>query len=155
MLTRKLSKNLICIQRCAFSTQINEIDYKNAKPFKEIPGVKSPFAGKRLKNLTENIHMKSFLKKIAALKMMPGGRFHNKPLNEMMSIMQEDYGKLCIFNGQIGQKPFVMSFDPKDYELIFRLEGKWPFRRGLDSFEYFRKKYRPDLFPSGAGLAIE
>jgi cytochrome P450 family 12 len=73
----------------------------------------------------------------------------------MMEMMQQDFGKLCMFNAQFGQAATVMTFDPNDYELIFRLEGKWPYRRGLDSFEYFRKKVRPDLFPSGAGLTIE
>lgn len=87
--------------------------------------------------------------------MMPGGRYYNQPLNTVMSLMREDYGSLCLFNAQIGQKPTVMTFLPDDYELIFRLEGKWPYRRGLDSFEYFRKKVRPDLFPTGAGLTIE
>lgn len=86
---------------------------------------------------------------------MPGGRYHNKPLNDMMSGMERDYGKLCLFNVQFGGNKTVATFDPSDYELIFRLEGKWPYRRGLESFEYFRKKVRPDLFPSGAGLTIE
>jgi hypothetical protein len=46
MLAKKFSRNFISIQRFAYSTQVNEIDYKNAKPFSDIPGIKSPFTGK-------------------------------------------------------------------------------------------------------------
>lgn len=87
--------------------------------------------------------------------MMPGGRYHNKSLSKMTEMMQKDFGDLCMFNAQLGQALTVMTFNPDDYEHVFRLEGKWPYRRGLESFEYFRKKVRPDLFPAGAGLTIE
>lgn len=136
MLTRKILSNYhFKTFGRAFSTQVNEIEYQNAKPFSEIPGLKNPFQ--------------------VAKAMMPGGRFYQKSLRGMISQMQHEFGSLCIFNAQLGQKPFVMTFLPDDYEKVFRLEGKWPYRRGLDSFEYFRKKVRPDLFPSGAGLTIE
>lgn len=49
----------------------------------------------------------------------------------------------------------IITYLPQDYEKVFRLEGKWPFRRGLDSFTYFRKEHRPDLFKSGGGLTVE
>lgn len=86
---------------------------------------------------------------------MPGGRYFNLQLKQMMEKMQEDYGNLVMFNAQFGKKPMVATFSPDDYELIFRLEGKWPHRAGLETFEYFRKKVRPDLFPFGAGLTVE
>lgn len=49
MLSRKILniQNLKLFPRAkGFSSQTNEIEYKNAKPFSEIPGIKSPLSGK-------------------------------------------------------------------------------------------------------------
>lgn len=115
--------------------QTYEIEYKDAKPYKEIPGPKGYL-------------------EIAKL-MRPGGRYHNKNLSDVLQLMREDYGSLCIFPTTFGMPPIVMTYLPTDFEKIFRAEGKWPNRRGLDSFIYFRKQYRPDLFKAGGGLTVE
>lgn len=46
----------------------------------------------------------------------------------------------------------VFTFDPALYEQIFREEGIWPIRRGVDTFDYYRKKVRPDVFKDLGGL---
>lgn len=60
-------------------TQHNEVDLKNAKPFKDIPGPKNM------------LHL--------AKLMMPGGRYYNKPLMELLQMLKKDYGTLCTFPG--------------------------------------------------------
>lgn len=66
--------------------------------------------------------------------------------------MREEYGKLAKFPGLFGQPDMIFTFEPNDVEKIFRNEGKYPARRGLDSLEYFRGTYRKDWFEKGAGL---
>jgi cytochrome P450 family 12 len=114
----------------------NDISWNDAKKFQEIPGVKGLF---------ETI--RSFA--------LPGGRYFNKQLNELMFLLQVDYGNIFMIPGVFGQNSFVAIFDPVEIEKVFRAEGKFPFRRNLESFGYFRKQYRPDLFPASAGLAVE
>lgn len=46
----------------------------------------------------------------------------------------------------------IFTFDPNDIEKVYRTEGKFPIRRGLDTLEYFRGTYRKDWFAKGAGL---
>lgn len=61
-------------------TQHNEeVDLKNAKPFKDIPGPKN------------TLHL--------AKLMMPGGRYYNQPLMELLQMLKDDYGTLCTFPG--------------------------------------------------------
>jgi len=38
---------------------------------------------------------------------------------------------------------------------VFRTEGIWPERRVLDSFVYYRKNVRPDVFKGMGGLLTE
>lgn len=49
----------------------------------------------------------------------------------------------------------LFSFNPANYEKIFRTEGAWPVRRGLHSFEYYRKKVRPEVFKDMGGLVSD
>jgi hypothetical protein len=127
------SFKLVTLQIKLFSTQVDpQLD--NAKPYEQIPGPKGIFEVLRL--------------------MGPGGKYYKFALDEMVASFKEDYGTLCKFPGFLGQKQLVMTYLPEDIEQVFRLQGKTPFRRVLDSVEYFRKKQRPDLYPAGAGLTI-
>lgn len=52
----------------------------------------------------------------------------------------------------LGKRDIVMTFDPNDYETLFRTEGPWPLRRGLETFQYYRQSVRPDVFQGIGGL---
>lgn len=130
--TSKISKLLLSHFKL-LSTK-SDVDWKNAKPYEEIPGPKGTFELLRL--------------------MGPGGRYKDLPLDELIAIFRQDFGTIAKFPGFLGQRPMVMTFLPEDVEKVFRLEGKFPNRRPLESIEYFRKKHRPDMYPAGAGLTI-
>lgn len=73
----------------------------------------------------------------------------------MHRLFQEDYGDLIRFPGILGRKDTVMTYRPDDFEKLFRTEGTWPNRRGLDTFVHYRKNVRPDVFKGVGGLVTE
>lgn len=115
------------------SSQASE-EWEAAKPHESIPGIKNSFEMVRF--------------------FAPGGKYHNLPLNELVEGFKRDYGTIAKFPSFLGSRPMVMTFKPEDVEKVLRTEGKFPYRRVLDSIEYFRKKHRPDMYPAGAGLTI-
>lgn len=46
----------------------------------------------------------------------------------------------------------VICLEPKNYEIVFRTEGSWPIRRGIETFNYYRETVRPDIFQGFSGL---
>lgn len=54
-----------------------------------------------------------------------------------------------------GRKDMIMSYDPEVFEKIFRTEGPIPDRMSLETFDYYRKHVRPDLFSKTGGLLTE
>lgn len=109
-------------------------EWDNAKPYDSIPRM----------TLMESV--KNFF---------PGGRYHNVSITEMHRLFQEDYGDLIRFPGILGRKDTVMTYRPDDFEKLFRTEGTWPNRRGLDTFVHYRKNVRPDVFKGVGGLVTE
>lgn len=83
------------------------------------------------------------------------GKYHNLHFLEVNKRIYEDYGPISRFPGLFGKPEMVFSFVPQDMETIFRNEGQWPIRRGIDTFEYYRKKVRPDIFKKGSGLVSD
>lgn len=69
--------------------------------------------------------------------------------------MRKHYGEMVKLPSMFGTRAMLMTFDPNIFEVIYRTEGNWPLRRGLDAFEYFRKQVRPELFGDSAGLVFE
>lgn len=69
--------------------------------------------------------------------------------------IHEEYGDLVYFPGSFGKPNMVLCYNPEYIERVYRNEGKWPYRSGLDSFDYFRKHMRPELFKGSAGLLTE
>lgn len=63
----------------AAQTAIKEVDWNDAKPLSEIPGPKNMFQ--------------------VITKMMPGGKYYKKPLNELLQLLRNDYGPICTFPG--------------------------------------------------------
>lgn len=76
-------------------------------------------------------------------------------MEDLNRVMKEKYGNLVRFPGMLGRRPVVLSFDPDSFEKVFRTEGQWPIRRGLETFDYYRKHVRPDIFRGTGGLISE
>lgn len=115
----------------------DEEEYKNAIPFEKVPGPKPlPLIG-------------------IAHHFLPGGQFYKMGMVEMHRQMRKRYGDVVMFKGVFGREDIVFLFNPKDIELIFRTEGKWPYRRALEVLDEFRFKERPDLFKGIGGLIQE
>ena len=74
---------------------------------------------------------------------------------EAFKLFRAEYGDILSFPGLFGRKDMVFSFNPADFEMLFRTEGQWPARKGIDTFDYYRKKVRPDLFAHCGGLVNE
>lgn len=74
---------------------------------------------------------------------------------QMNKKLYEEYGSISKLPGVFGKPDMVMAFDPNDIEKIFRNEGIWPIRRGMDAFAYYRNKKRPDIFKGMGGLVSE
>lgn len=55
----------------------------------------------------------------------------------------------------LGNKEILLVTDPNDFQMILRTEGLWPNRRGLATFDHYRKDVRPDIFNNVGGLLNE
>ncbi|CAO1429463.1 unnamed protein product [Diamesa hyperborea] len=86
---------------------------------------------------------------------LPGGKFQNVPLTDFIAKLHNDYGKLVKIPKMLGKPEIVFTNDPNDIEMVFRTEGQWPERKGLDSMVHYRKNVRPDVFGDHAGLVID
>ncbi|EFA07581.1 probable cytochrome P450 12c1, mitochondrial [Tribolium castaneum] len=110
--------------------------WDKAKPFESLPGPKPiPFFGNIWRFLVPKI-----------------GDFYGIDFLDLHKIFYEQYGDISILKGMIND-PIVVIFNPKDYETLFRNEGIWPIRKGLQSFNEYRKS-RKDIFVN-AGLLLE
>ncbi|CRL02886.1 CLUMA_CG015847, isoform A [Clunio marinus] len=127
-LVTKSSKGLNTIVRLSSTSAVNDSEWKNAKPYSQIPG----------------------LTKFGLVRAVsPGGKYNNLNIIEMSLKMQEEYGNFVKFPGLFGQRDLIFTLDPNDIETIFRHEGKFPIRRGLDTLEYYREVYRREWFGKG------
>lgn len=57
--------------------------------------------------------------------------------------------------GMLGKPDMVFSFDPRHSETVYRTEGVWPKRTGIESFTYYRTEVRPDVFKGMGGLVSD
>ncbi|XP_055539504.1 cytochrome P450 CYP12A2-like isoform X1 [Wyeomyia smithii] len=85
----------------------------------------------------------------------PGGSLHNATLPETHAFFRKTYGDLLRMPAAFGRKEILLSFNPDDFQKLFRAEGPWPIRRTSDSLIYYRKKLRPDIFHGMGGLLSE
>lgn len=118
--------------QAAVSFKHTEEEYANAIPFEEIPG------------LTRFELIRRFI---------PGGKFHNMSVIDIQIKMRQEFGEFYKMPGMFGQNNLVTTFDPKDVEFIHRTEGAYPFRRGLDTMNHYRKNLRSDVY-SVSGLVV-
>jgi hypothetical protein len=47
------------------------------------------------------------------------------------------------------------AFFHKIFSQVHRNEGAWPYRRGLEILQYYRKKLRPEIYEEVGGLLVE
>ncbi|KAH8401092.1 hypothetical protein KR009_003017, partial [Drosophila setifemur] len=86
---------------------------------------------------------------------LPGGALRNTNLIQMNRRMREMYGDIYSIPGMMGKANVVFTYNPEDFEVTYRNEGIWPIRVGLESFSYYRKVKRPDVFGGIGGLVSE
>ncbi|KAM8704115.1 hypothetical protein ACLKA7_008686 [Drosophila subpalustris] len=73
-------------------------------------------------------------------------------LSQLMLAMRKDYGDFFIMPSMFGSDLIVTTFNPKDFETVFRHEGIWPHRPGFDTVRYYRQQHRKDFFQGVEGL---
>ncbi|KAI8130705.1 putative cytochrome P450 12a5, mitochondrial [Lucilia cuprina] len=120
-----------------YATAINLTHNKerlSAKPFESLPGP-------------------SKLELLRAF--MPGGRFYQKSFIEFNRQLRTQYGDIFLVPGLFGKRDILFTYNPKDYQQVFRTEGLYPIRRGLDIIQYHRKELRKDVFKHAVGLVAE
>lgn len=82
----------------------------------------------------------------------PGGKYRNMDLNQLVLAVRDDYGDICRMPTILGSNPVLMSYNPKDFETVYRNEGIWPDRPGNDTLRYHREEFRKDFFQGVGGL---
>lgn len=132
---------------------VEDTEWKSSSPFTSIPGPS---------------------KLSLFMSFLPGGKYHNTTIVDLQKKLRTEYGDLIRLPGGFGKNDVlrkinffmyiiiitfiskvVFDFNPDDFEKIFREEGQWPIRRGLDTYEYYRTKHRPELFQGIGGLVSE
>lgn len=127
----------VLIKYASSSSNGPAVEYAKAKPYDEIPGPKAY-------PLIRTAYM-----------FLPGGKLYKKDLMEVHLALRKMYGDLVLIRGGFGKADLLLTFSADDSQTIFRNEGQWPFRRGLEVLEYFRTHERPDIFKGKAGLLSE
>ncbi|XP_017091165.2 probable cytochrome P450 12a5, mitochondrial [Drosophila bipectinata] len=147
MLKRRLGLYLLQSQKAALSStkqkrwQTNvaatneartDPEWLNAKPFEELP----------------RANALSLFPKIA----FPGGKYKNMEFMEMIEAMRQDYGDIFYLPGLMGTSAFLMTYNPEDFEVVFRNEGVWPLRPGSETLRYHRTVHGKDFFQGVEGI---
>lgn len=83
------------------------------------------------------------------------GKYHDLPIVDMHRALRSDYGEIVRIPGFLGRGDTLITFNAKMFEKVFRTEGPFPNRRGLETFTYYRKKVRPEIFGETGGLISE
>ena len=107
-------------------------EWENARPFEEMP-TDSGF------NIIRNF--------------MPGGKYYKMDFSKSLVLMKQHYGPIYRWPSLFGRPAMVTTHNPDDFERIFRNEGVWPHRPGLDIMRYHRSVYRADYFQGIEGVA--
>lgn len=71
---------------------------------------------------------------------------------ELHRRIKQEFGPISKLPGLLGNKEILLITEPSDFELVFRNEGTWPRRRGISTFDHYRKDVRPEMFKHFGGL---
>lgn len=83
------------------------------------------------------------------------GKYHGMQITDMHQAWKTAYGDIVRIPGFLGRSDTILTYDPAMVEKVFRTEGPFPVRRGLETFNYYRKKVRPEIFGDVGGLLSE
>jgi len=65
--------------------------------------------------------------------------------------MNRQYGSIFRMPSVAGTD-LVLTMNPQDYEVIFRNEGQYPYRRSFEVMDYFKRVHRREVFDGYDGL---
>lgn len=74
---------------------------------------------------------------------------------ELQEDLIKEYGPVTSVPSMLSSAAMVLITDPNDFELIFRTEGPWPYRRAFEVSRHHRKEVRPEKFNNVGGLMGE
>ncbi|XP_036343371.1 cytochrome P450 CYP12A2-like isoform X1 [Rhagoletis pomonella] len=106
------------------------LEWQRARPFSEIPQIGA-------------------LKLIS--KFLPGGKYFKLDSNDLVAAMRSDFGPIFMMPALMGQPSILVTYNPDDFENVFRNEGIWPIRPFSQTMRYYRNKYRADIFDGVEG----
>ncbi|KAM8704090.1 hypothetical protein ACLKA7_008664 [Drosophila subpalustris] len=132
---RKICAQIQQIQRALATKGASTLESRSleqAKPYSELPGPS------RFNFICSHL---------------PGGRYHNVPVNEMFLDMSKRYGEIFRMPGVAGSD-IVITMNPVDYETVFRNEGQYPYRRSFATYDFFKRVHRRELFEGVDGLTF-
>ncbi|XP_070157451.1 probable cytochrome P450 12b2, mitochondrial [Polyergus mexicanus] len=110
----------------------NELQY--AKPTKDIPGPKAlPLLGNWFR----------FIPHI--------GEYGRYDITTQFRMMRDQYGDIVKLDGILGHQTTVLLFSPELCEKMYRIEGVWPIRIGMESMHHYREN-RKNIYNGQYGL---
>ncbi|XP_026478439.1 cytochrome P450 12b1, mitochondrial-like [Ctenocephalides felis] len=83
---------------------------------------------------------------------LPGGKLSGLNMLDLGLKLYEDYGDIVKLKGMPGKEDMVFVYDLDAIEKVYRTEGSWPVRPGLETREHYIKEKRPEIFKSVYGL---
>lgn len=69
--------------------------------------------------------------------------------------MNEEFGSVSVIPAFFGRPQMLVVFNPVDTERILRNEGQHPFRRSIETLDYYRKTVRPEVYDEFGSLLNE
>ncbi|XP_067001961.2 probable cytochrome P450 49a1 [Anabrus simplex] len=119
----------LLLKRTRSSVAAAQNDMQGVRTFEEIPGPKAlPLIGNTWRYLP-------FI-----------GEYANLGMDGLVNHIREKYGNIAKVTHLHGINDMVFVFDPKDVENLFRNEGAWPRRPGVNSVLYYREELRKDFY---------
>lgn len=109
-----------------------ESELESAKPFEAIP--------------RQSFFSRDFL---------PGGDLFGKTLPEIIAYFQKKHGSIVYVPGAFRRASMLFTYEPSDFEKVYRNEGVWPHRFSIESLSYWRREHRTDVFKDFHGLVDE
>ncbi|KAL7041072.1 hypothetical protein ACKWTF_000617 [Chironomus riparius] len=127
-----LLRQVNSLTRRAYSASMCS-EVENVKPFSEMPTI-------------------TFFKMVK--ESLPGGKYYNKSIKDVLQAFFDEFGEAVRIPAMLGNPEIVMSYNSENFEKIFRAEGTWPVRTGLDSLEYYRDTKRPEIYKDLGSLFV-
>uniref|UniRef100_A0A1A9VZ41 Cytochrome P450 n=1 Tax=Glossina brevipalpis TaxID=37001 RepID=A0A1A9VZ41_9MUSC len=142
LLKRKISTDLLDKQKLVLNEDIKAepfspavtVDVTKAKPYSSLPGPS------RINLIRE---------------LLPKGKYSKVNMIELNQLLRATYGDIYRIKGLFGMEDTIFTYNAQDFEIVYRNEGIWPKRIGLQSLNYYRRNIRPEVFQGYGGLISE